>query len=273
MGERTGYHRPLMAGIAIKGREPDEQGTLTGIATRISNGVRQKVLVTCLHVLAGGRLTIEPQSGLELYQLTHGSQSHKVGVNPQWVPIHTTLNEGGEALPNYADVAFAELADGINDSDTSFKFHGTEADDHDGGIIVPGVREPAVGDEMKVVGAHGTYRAIVGEVGKSRDFGDSGDIHTIGKYWNIKGLAILNILEGGSLSTGDSGAACLYYDEDVCAYRMSAILISGNPDTGQGTAFPASVAERELKIEFGDPELGGVEMGKSWVIDEYFQAR
>ena len=59
MGVANTRHRPLMAGIGVSD-SVGTQGTLTGLATRRSDGKR--VLVTCLHVMAGsvqtmGRLT------------------------------------------------------------------------------------------------------------------------------------------------------------------------------------------------------------------------
>ena len=48
MGNRTEFHRPLLAGIRVKSSAHDSHGTLTGLATRNSDGKR--VLVTNLHV-------------------------------------------------------------------------------------------------------------------------------------------------------------------------------------------------------------------------------
>ena len=48
MGNRTEFHRPLLAGIRIKSSAHDSHGTLTGLATRYEDGKR--VLVTCRHV-------------------------------------------------------------------------------------------------------------------------------------------------------------------------------------------------------------------------------
>ncbi len=53
MGDSDLIHRPLMAGIEIKTRTPghrerNDSGTLTGLATRNTDGKR--VLVTNLHV-------------------------------------------------------------------------------------------------------------------------------------------------------------------------------------------------------------------------------
>ena len=57
MSELTTFHRPLLGGVQV---ESAVFGTLTGLATRRSDGKR--VLVTNLHVMAGsvhtiGRLT------------------------------------------------------------------------------------------------------------------------------------------------------------------------------------------------------------------------
>ena len=53
MSDSDSHHRPLMAGIEIKTKTPElperkETGTLTGLATRNTDGKR--VLVTCRHV-------------------------------------------------------------------------------------------------------------------------------------------------------------------------------------------------------------------------------
>ena len=65
MGDRNAYHRPVMAGIKIATKntgssKKNSEGTLTGVATRLSDN--KTVLVTNLHVMTGtvhtiGRLT------------------------------------------------------------------------------------------------------------------------------------------------------------------------------------------------------------------------
>ena len=156
MSERDGYHRPLMAGISIRGALADEQGTLTGIAIRDSD--KKRVLVTNLHVLVGTLLQVTPHLGLALYQLEQ-SETRKVGINTQWVPIHTTTAISGVTpIKNYADVVIAEVVD-TNPAPpgTSFKCHGEEPDDHNGGVIIPGVRTPEMCDELLLVAKSGTY--------------------------------------------------------------------------------------------------------------------
>ena len=58
MGDRNTYHRPVMAGIKIatKNRgasEKTSEGTLTGVATRLSDN--KTVPVTCLHLISTRR--------------------------------------------------------------------------------------------------------------------------------------------------------------------------------------------------------------------------
>ena len=66
MGDRNTYHRPVMAGIKIatKNRgcpEKNSEGTLTGVATRLSDN--KTVLVTNLHVMTGSVQTIGRLTG------------------------------------------------------------------------------------------------------------------------------------------------------------------------------------------------------------------
>ena len=60
MGAANTRHRPLTAGIGVSDSD-GTQGTLTGLATRRSDG--KKVLVTNLHVMAGSVHTIGRLAG------------------------------------------------------------------------------------------------------------------------------------------------------------------------------------------------------------------
>ena len=81
MTEINTTHRPLIGGIQIvsarlEGSTPDpiSSGTLTALATRKSD--QQKVLVTCLHVMSDGGLSLVHQpleDDEEMYQ--GGSES------------------------------------------------------------------------------------------------------------------------------------------------------------------------------------------------------
>ena len=64
MGTTKGHHRPLVSGITVAGARQNSDtrigpGTLTCLATR-NNAAKTPVLVTNLHVLAGGDRITNP---------------------------------------------------------------------------------------------------------------------------------------------------------------------------------------------------------------------
>ena len=124
-------HRPLTAGlIIIPGQDTVGEdgtvtgiapgvsggGTLTGLATRDSDGKR--VLLSAMHVFVGSigqgadRTFANPQGGKIVYQ-GNFSEAHRVGTvpdwdaaNPAWIPLTR-----GEHDSNLGDVAYCYLDD------------------------------------------------------------------------------------------------------------------------------------------------------------------
>ena len=91
MGNANTVHRPLMAGLEIRSKIPgsnqSNRGTLTGLATRNSNG--EKVLVSNLHVMTDDKFN--PSTNAEIYQPDATDLNHKVGRLFKWVPLKTAL--------------------------------------------------------------------------------------------------------------------------------------------------------------------------------------
>ena len=91
--------------------------------------------------------------------------------------------------------------------------------------------------------ANGEGTVTVKEVNQTEDVDDR----------TFTGLTILDCSQRPALS-GDSGSACLYQVRDG-RYQMSCIVFARDPDLPdgrEGWAFPASVAEREMGITFGN---------------------
>ena len=178
-----------------------------------------------------------------------------------WVPV-----ERGK--DNIADVAISELLPGV-EAIFEPNFHSRSVDNHDPGFIAAGVKEPKVGDELTLWA--GVSKATVKKVNRSETLGG----------FDFTGLTLLDVSRN-PLQEGDSGAPCLFKVAST-HYRMSCIVFArANRDGSEVWAFPASVAERELGITFGEP---GFEtnrgtpvltsegfVGQRMVIDDYFQA-
>ena len=263
-----------MAGMRIEairpGRPgPPNPGTLTGLATRRSDGKR--VLATNLHVMSPnilGRRPV-PVGNEEMHQPNYlGRASRKVG----------RLAGRRYSVDPMLDIAVCELEPGIPETELTFKIH---SPDHNLGVILPGVREPERGMDLTVVGASGGIGKV--KIMKVNARVPSDIMDPTGSFITINetGVTILDVTERPVL-IGDSGAPCLY-EERPGIYRMSAILYSGHVWIPEGYAFPASLAESELGIIFGDPRFGGGEMGipiltsegfvgQRIIIDDYFIA-
>ena len=236
MGEPRDYHRPLVSGIQIKsGTGPFSirtvgAGTLTGLATRNSDG--KKMLVANLHVMAGegdnGEYR-EPTGSEEMYQDLLTSDK-RVGTNLVWVPI-------ASGQSNVADVAMCELGDGV---DANFILH--DHPNHGSRKIIGGTVEPTEGMELTMLGASTGERMVtVADVGIARNLNGR----------DFTGLVKLN-RRGGSIAwDGDSGAPCLFKVREG-VYRIACIVFAANVLDPIAWAFPASVAERELGITFGN---------------------
>ena len=262
MGATNTEHRPLVSGIWVWSGKKDEEenriesitrGTLTGLATRNSDG--KKFLVTCLHVMTGSAQT-NPSGDEEMYQESV-SADKKVGSlpawnedKPAWVPI-----VAGQNQDNVADVAMCELEEGEgegegddNDDGVTAEFAMHDSSDHSGGSrkIIAGVVEPVEDDEnpmqLTMLGAfNGEGTVTVKKVNQSKRVGGR----------DFTGLTLLDCSQRLA-KEGDSGAACLYRVRDN-RHKMSCIVFAREDLTGrEGWAFPASVAERELGITFGN---------------------
>ena len=241
MGITKTYHRPLVSGIVVlSGKtvgnriEITGTGTLTGLATRDSDD--KKVLVTNLHVMAGvdanGNYR-NPTGNEEMYQLAN-TEDKKVGSAPAWVQMVSGQD-------NVADVAYCELANNVN---AEFILH--DHPNHSSRRIIAGVVQPVDDDEnpMELTmmgGSGGEGTVAVKEVNK--------DKQTAGR--SFTGLTLLGCSQRPVLP-GDSGAACVSKVRDG-QYRMSCIVFARVDAAGlEAWAFPASVAQRELGITFGD---------------------
>ena len=238
-------HRPLVAGIGISA-SGGNYGTLTGLATRNSDG--KKVLVTNLHVVSTSGWTVSGNENIYQFAVSNANkvgqlytESLPSGSQKSWVPVQTGLLQN-----NTADVAACELLSGV---DAKFTLHSHP--NHDERPIIAGVIEPRVGMTLTVLGAtSGEGTVTVTDTDATRPV-------------NGTRFTGLTILRGDSSSNpargGDSGAPCLLHVGGG-RYRMSCVVFGGwdigflESYLGEGFAFPASVAERELGITFGVPE-------------------
>ena len=140
-----------------------------------------------------------------------------------------------------ADVAYCELANNVN---AEFILH--DHPNHSSRRIIAGVVQPVDDDEnpMELTmmgGSGGEGTVAVKEVNK--------DKQTAGR--SFTGLTLLGCSQRPVLP-GDSGAACVSKVRDG-QYRMSCIVFARVDAAGlEAWAFPASVAQRELGITFGD---------------------
>ena len=248
MGATNDHHRPLLSGILVKSaRKVGDQlqyistGTLTGLATRNSDS-KKKVLVTNLHVMADisdSGVYQEPSGDEEMYQEAV-SNDKKVGSLPAWDPDSPAWVPVVAGQNNVADVAICELDQGV---DAKFILH--DHPNHSDRQIIEGVVEPVDDDEnpmrLTMLGAvNGEGTVTVDEVN---------DMECINGR-TFTGLVVLDASQRPILD-GDSGAPCLVKVRDN-RYKMSCIVISSNASGHDGRAFPASVAQRELGITFGN---------------------
>ena len=264
MGNYAERHRPVMAGLRIKatrtiGGKPATArvGTLTGLATRNSDG--KQVLVTCMHTMAHGFGNAINHSEV-MYQVDHQQKDDKIGTILYSDPVSLVS-------PNTVDVAYCALLGGVEASYEPH-FHGHEYRPR----IIPGTKTPKPKLELIVLGGNvGAKKVeVLRLVDKPLKVKDASDV--VAEFTGVVELGNTDLDSNTSFKylEGDSGAPCLFKVGEN-SYQMSAILFGGNEDGTKAYAFPASAAEKELKITFGDP-YGGVRMGKTWIIDDYFQA-
>ena len=278
MGEIRSRHRPLLAGIGIKAAN-GSYGTLTGMATRNSDG--KPVLVTNLHII-NREWTVSGDESIYQWDVNDANKVGHLytedgpdGSRDSWVPV-----ERGLLQNNIADVAALELYDDVG---AEFALHNHPM--HDNRQVIPGVIEPRVGMKLMMLGATSGERTVT-------------VAHTdqIVLVWGttFTGASILHgdRILSSPVQGGDSGAPCIYQEDDNC-YRMCCIAFGEwhlrdiGLNVGEGFAFPASVAERELGITFGYPyeiktrseeNMGEPILtsegfaGRRIIIDDYFQA-
>ena len=213
MSRASEHHRPLVSGIRIQSGKDETRrgvrsiwsvgaGTLTGLATRNSDGKR--MLVTNMHVMAGkganGAIR-NPSGDEEMYQGLR-TRDNKVGSlptwdseNPAWLPIPT---EQGQTLA--ADVAMCELEDDVA---ASFILH--DHPNHSSRKIIAGTVEPTKGMTLTMLGAAtGEHTVTVKDVSLKDDFG------------GVDFEGVVRLQSSGATSDGDSGAPCFYEVERAC---------------------------------------------------------
>ena len=236
------HHRPLLSGIRIQsGTEGkyaiglDGAGTLTGLATRNSDG--RKMLVTNLHVLAGkgANSTLQNPSGNEEMYQESLTRDKKVGSLPSWDPEYPAWLPFVHGETSVADVAMCELEDGV---DADFILH--DHPSHSSRKIIAGTVEPTEGMTLTMLGAAtGEHTVTVQAVGLPDDFG------------GVDFEGVIRLHSSGATADGDSGAPC-FYEVREGVYQLACIAFAHNfLRNTRVYAFPASVAEDELGITFG----------------------
>ena len=248
MSATNRFHRPLVAGVQVMSAATVQGqlttvsgGTLTGLATRNSDGKR--VLVTNLHSIAADGHWERVNGNEELHQADLPANpfdyvpvpSRKVGRPLDWVPVAGNKD-------NIADVAICEILPRV---DANFSLHNHPS--HDERRIV-GVVEPVEGMELTMLGAaNGEGTVTVDEIDQTRRV-RSGVVAT------FTGVIILDCSQRPFLA-GDSGGPCLL-QIDPYRYRLACITFGYAAGSGgrEAWAFPASVAEEELGITFGVPK-------------------
>ena len=252
-------HRPVRATVVVTSPSPSGGdpglGTLTGLATRNSDG--QRVLVTNVHVATGGYGRL-PTGNEELYHPETTNPDYKVARILEWVRV----NPGQD---NIADVAiFKLLTEPSSDDEVESTFdthsHCDDLDAHDFGSVVAGTVEPEEGKDLVVFWGGGSGKGVtrVKEVNQER---------TVGGV-RFTGVTILDLSQNSG-GTGDSGAPCLH-ENGSGRYQMTRIMFRGSEDGSEGYAFPASVAERRLDITFGVPKkehlLDGIDLASKYLL-------
>ena len=284
MGLPTREHRPLLAGLRIHRGSTvvgvdfpgNSFGTLTGLATRRSDG--QRVLVTNLHVMASDMRN--PDAGVAMYQpgprIPFLDTRYIVGRNLSWIDV---MEEG-------LDVALVELD---SDVEASFEVHNPDhrliylpfgSVNESLGTVMPGAIEPTICMNVIIVGGtSGIIRAEVTNLNLA-----AGIIDESGGRYNYENWIGLSTRFGDTMQDGDSGGPVLY-EESPGNFRMGGI-VSG-PAGSSIFATRANTVESALGITFGyQPEITtrseenmGIPIltsdgfvGQRWIVDDYFRA-
>ena len=272
MGHRRTNHRPLRAGIGVT---PNlgipGYGTLTGIARRNSDGVL--VAVTNLHVVSDGvdgngnpsTYYVDEQDSLHQWDAAQsGSRIGNLYANTENGPVTSFIPVGSGDGASLGDVAAVELATGVS-ATFDVHVHVPGTNNHRQVPIVAGTIDPVYvpnpeeweREFLTLFGATTGEHAV--EVTSHHD-PENIDIAVFSlraadeRLYSFQNVFRLDRSDPPS-EAGDSGAPLLKMDE-YGNFRMSAIYFAAkrpsyyDPYT-QGYCFPASVAERELGINFG----------------------
>ncbi len=268
----------LMAGLKIQSGIPTgntgrvdgiRQGTLTGLALHKNpiDNTMTRVLVTCQHVMASteGSNTYENADDDALMYHPEvdktDSTANLVGTNLDAIDVEPAADRGGR--PNYADIATCDVASGVA---VSYRIHDpdhsgtgpTGAGAHAVRKIISGTVEPEVDLDVTYIG----YR--VGEKTAKISSLVSG-VKTHAKM-PFQGVAEIhygfldrnNPLGGTQVKAGDSGGPVLAKVKGTSGlYRMVGMIFGIEESRGGNTEkvliLPASAAEREAGIVFGEP--------------------
>ena len=274
-----GEHRPVDAGVrVISSRKKTKDnpvttdvdeggipftgntGTLTGLVTRNTDG--KKFVVTNQHVLCGDVRT-SPAGHEELYQQTIAEDTRRLDVNKR-IGGGDGLAKGmavTETGTNTADVA---MCSHDPDAEIGFLLHGHGS--NSGRRVIPGTIDPVFDEdtlaysptELLMVGASGGAGLVdVRGVNQTRVVSKGKGADKVNMTFT--GLIILDCT-GRLAQEGDSGAPCLA-DMGDDEYKMVGIFFARElevDDEGRdvgshvGYAFPASVAEAGLEVQFGN---------------------
>ena len=221
MTDRKLEHRPLMGGIQIVSARPADpspqavgSGTLTGLATRNN----QKVLVTCLHVMAGvteiagvlqfGRNLRDDE---EMYQVAYNHRDQRVGDTVEGRALQPT------PIPNRVDGAYCVPHD-LDREDLSFYLHGNGA--HESKLLIADTVTPEVGMQVKILGSrNGEYDVTISSIGDVRLIG--------GRIFS--GVVIADRPSRLTNFFGDSGAPVVKETAPGSGlFNMIGVLIGGN---------------------------------------------
>ena len=150
MGTPDTGHDELVAGLRIKSgkrtgafytEKPRSGGTITGIATDVTT--RRKVLVTNLHVMAGGTESLDFQNPAGTEQMFHPTVdpdgANLVGTRLDYYPWGTT---------NQIDIATCDVATGVRIEQV---LHGHPPDANR--KIIAGPQKPLLDMELVMLGA------------------------------------------------------------------------------------------------------------------------
>ncbi len=252
-------HRPLRAGIAIYPGQvqynedftidtispldsvvDDFHGTLSGLATRDYD--RAKVIVSCLHILAGfvtEQGGYRNRNGKEEWFQTGLVEADKVGDTATVEELNI-----GEGKTNKVDAAFCRIVPGLAANYTihSHPRPGEHGTDH----VVQGTVEPVNREQYLVIGSEsGSFIATCTD--SDADNQPVADDTDYPAYFSD--VAVLNLgtvrLEGG-----DSGAPVLKaVDGQPGKYQMVGIIFASKDD--RALMMRASNVQTALGITFG----------------------